>query len=140
MQDKGGDPETFRTTQASWEVLRDLFDRNKVQKGTFTSYLGVRTAPARQTNDDDDNDEDEDMTMISTKNIPRNQIIHPINTTKMQRRKRCRFTKWSRRGAIGQNVRNARPIFQGRAFASDRSTKMQGRMGGGFILIVGACR
>lgn len=60
MQDKGGDPETFRTTQASWEVLRDLFDRNKVQKGTFTSYLGVRTAPARQTNDDDDNDEDED--------------------------------------------------------------------------------
>lgn len=68
LQDKGGDPETFRTTQVSWEVLRDLFDRNKVQKGSFTSYLGAKTYPARSrqandaaaADDDDDDDDDED--------------------------------------------------------------------------------
>jgi hypothetical protein len=47
-------------------VLRDLFDRNKVQKGSFTSYLGAKSSAAaaaaarRQTNDDDDDDDDED--------------------------------------------------------------------------------
>lgn len=71
LQDKGGDPTTFRATQASWEVLRDLFDRNKVQKGSFTSYLDAKSATAsaaaarRQNNDksstdDDDDDEDYD--------------------------------------------------------------------------------
>lgn len=41
MQDKGGDPATFRETRAAFEVLRSLYQENTVKDGTFASYFGV---------------------------------------------------------------------------------------------------
>ena len=37
--DKGGDPETFRQTQVSFEVLRNLHQSGKVRDDTFVSYF-----------------------------------------------------------------------------------------------------
>lgn len=39
LQDKGGDPATFRETRAAFEVLRSLYQEGTVKDGTFTSYL-----------------------------------------------------------------------------------------------------
>ena len=54
-QDKGGDPALFRTTNASFEVLRDLFQQSSVENGTYTSYLtGQAKAKAAETDIDID--------------------------------------------------------------------------------------
>lgn len=37
LQDKGGDPATFRATQAAWEVVRDQHEKGI---GSFASHLG----------------------------------------------------------------------------------------------------
>ncbi|KAL7458039.1 hypothetical protein ACHAWC_009540 [Mediolabrus comicus] len=53
--DKGGDPALFRTTNASFEVLRDLFQQSSVENGTYTSYLtGQAKAKAAETDIDID--------------------------------------------------------------------------------------
>lgn len=55
-QDKGGDPEKFRTTNASFEVLRDLYQQGKVKDGTYSSYL-TESAKAEAAESDIDIDE-----------------------------------------------------------------------------------
>ena len=61
MQDKGGDAETFRATQAAWEILRDLFNDNKVKGGTYASYFGGAAAAAGEDSGVDDEDDDDDF-------------------------------------------------------------------------------
>ena len=56
IQDKGGDPDKFRTTNASFEVIRDLFQQSKVKDGTFASYLS-ESAKAAASDSDIDIDE-----------------------------------------------------------------------------------
>ncbi len=56
MQDKGGDPDKFRTTNASFEVLRDLYQEGKVKDGTYSSYL-TESAKAEAAESDIDIDE-----------------------------------------------------------------------------------
>jgi len=53
LQDKGGDPDKFRTTNASFEVLRDLFQQSKVKDGTFASYLSESAKAAAAESDID---------------------------------------------------------------------------------------
>jgi len=54
--DKGGDPDKFRTTNASFEVLRDLYQQSKVKDGTYSSYLS-ESAKAEAAESDIDIDE-----------------------------------------------------------------------------------
>jgi len=54
--DKGGDPDKFRTTNASFEVLRDLYQEGKVKDGTYSSYL-TESAKAEAAESDIDIDD-----------------------------------------------------------------------------------
>ena len=70
LQDKGGDPDKFRTTNASFEVLRDLFQQSKVKDGTFASYLS-ESAKAAAAEAESDIDIDELFTKYSkSTNVP----------------------------------------------------------------------
>ena len=39
--DKGGDPTVFRSVQAAWEVIRDLYDKGRVHASGFAYYFNA---------------------------------------------------------------------------------------------------
>lgn len=73
--DKGGDAAVFRETRAAFEVLREVYQKGRVRKSTFASYLVVeRRGRKKRTQVDEDedyvDDYDDVFNQFSSSNIP----------------------------------------------------------------------